>query len=512
VADVAGIDAMEEYLLGYHRLESGPIPEWHLAGVRFKRYGRNSIIRDGLLASTGDLQAAALLIANLRGFCGVVAFRWMSAPPAPREADLSGADVVPMPVRVQPSGGALYPNEAYIVIRGPIASTALHYDPLNDDLDIVRVNIPNQAVARALGCSVPDIPPATLVLTVRFEKNGFKYQEFSYRLSSLDTGVTIGSALEVLESDQSLRVRYIFDDKAVNRLLNLDWEYESAYATMNWSPRIDVPRLASALQSSSPVTRVPRDHQRRISLSRWPLLLRLHERSSLNRKEAATARLPVPALVLQTTIPIERQLDINLVAPHESQCTESCNPRVRESDFPTRLETMPMSLLACLLQRCCEGYATDVSRDAIAAEHLLVYLIVRRVEGFEPGAYCYEPSSRRLWQVAGPDCLADARNAARLPAERAGIDAASVMLVPVGDIRTGARQLGSRWYRVLNMHAGVVVQRAYSVVQHELLCRASLGFSVDRMDSLFRLPSGLTSLAQVLIGGGERRPHVLLRF
>jgi len=72
-----------------------------------------------------------------------------------------------------------------------------------------------------------------------------------------------------------------------------------------------------------------------------------------------------------------------------------------ESDFPTRLETMPMSLLACLLQRCCEGYATDVSRDAIAAEHLLVYLIVRRVEGFEPGAYCYEPSSRRLWQVAG---------------------------------------------------------------------------------------------------------------
>jgi len=154
-------------------------PEWHLAGVRFKRYGRNSIIRDGLLASTGDLQAAALLIANLRGFCGVSCVSMDECPSCTTRS------------RPQRSRRGSDAGSAFSHLAVPSIQRSIHRDtrtnrlnclalrPADDDLDIVRVNIPNQAVARALGCSVPDIPPATLVLTVRFEKNGFKYQEFS---------------------------------------------------------------------------------------------------------------------------------------------------------------------------------------------------------------------------------------------------------------------------------------------------------------------------------------------
>ncbi|GAA3329367.1 hypothetical protein GCM10020331_077140 [Ectobacillus funiculus] len=64
-----------------------------------------------------------------------------------------------------------------------------------------------------------------------WEKNFYKYNNFSYRLQGLDAGVIIGQALEVADRmGFSSRVCYQFLDRSINHLLGLSEQDESVYA------------------------------------------------------------------------------------------------------------------------------------------------------------------------------------------------------------------------------------------------------------------------------------------
>ena len=77
---------------------------------------------------------------------------------------------------------------------------------------------------------------------------------------------------------------------------------------------------------------------------------------------------------------------------------------------------------------------------------------------------------------------------------------AAVVLVTAA-YRDGHSKHGDRWYRILNMEGGRVVQSAYKAAASlQLSCRAYLGYRVDEVDRALRLVGEETTLVQCLVG------------
>ena len=132
-----------------------------------------------------------------------------------------------------PSGGALYPNELYIYLKiDDYPGGIYHYDAAHHRLILLREGNFDSYLADALGnrCNIHDCFGAAFISTM-FWKNFFKYNNFSYRLQGLDSGVLIGQLLECAKQfGYTSGVYFQFLDRALNRLLGLSEGEESVYA------------------------------------------------------------------------------------------------------------------------------------------------------------------------------------------------------------------------------------------------------------------------------------------
>jgi len=128
-----------------------------------------------------------------------------------------------------------------------------------------------------------------------------------------------------------------------------------------------------------------------------------------------------------------------------------------------------------------------------------LYCVAGRVAGLEPGCHWRDPGTGELVPVA-------AQAAPRQlfppggPGELAGFEAACAVLI-VGDYESGYREHGDRWYRMLNLRAGILGQRVGLAA-----ARAGLGaglrcdFVTPRTDRLLGAAAGRTALLCALIG------------
>ena len=109
-----------------------------------------------------------------------------------------------------------------------------------------------------------------------------------------------------------------------------------------------------------------------------------------------------------------------------------------------------------MLDRATRGIPIDcVDRDA-QLNHL--YLIVNRVEGFEPGAYFYRQEERALELLKAGDFSA---KASYLTLEQdLGGDASATIFFMV-DLKPAFASLGNRGYRVAQLEAGIVGGKIY---------------------------------------------------
>lgn len=458
--------------------ESRPIPktvDWDNAPSLFKLY------RD---CPKVPLDAPLPMGRFLRDVYGLTRQRWTAPAQVSRNGRRRAAarakPSASTTLRPVPAGGARYPCELYLLAGPdqPVPAGVFHYDPAHHSLDLLRDTSPEAGLS--------------LLVTVAFWKNVFKYGEFSYRLHSLDAGVVLGQILAVAARYAlDPTVRFQFADAGLDRLLGLDPAHESVYAMITLAP---APTTGEPLPAGTDgLTGQPiLPHPDSIGL--YPLPAKLHEvamhqgggpwpkgeRPSpvLADAPGSISSVPLPAASLDLLEGLDRR---------------------RSSKGHFRPGTVSGHQLAALLSASMRGYPSDLGHDEPVIRHTMLCCAVHNVEGIEPGVYYYDPTRHTLEQLRAGDIRGELQ--ASITSLMFNMFQINLCFFPVANYEPRLAAYGDRWYRVQNMEAGIIVQRLYlAAAALGLGCHTQLGFHVDAVNELLGLgESPLTSLIQVLI-------------
>lgn len=489
-------------------------PDWEHAPLTFKRY--NTCARVPLSAETltalarNQDQRSALgsLGLLLHEIYGVTRIQYQEEidRDLSDEKNLAATNLAPSSYpfssgRSVASGGARFPGELYVLV-GPgqnLASGLYHYDPAHHILNLLRAG---NFVPVLLGvlAQPPETQPAyTLLFSILFWKDAFKYQEFSYRLQSLDLGCLLAQAQIVTEHAAwrpALHFRFL--DRKLNQLLGLSQLEESVYAVITLDADHSVSRGEQELPPE-PATLLAHELPARLghyeTLHCWPLLEAVH-RASCRETQAdrdIIQKLPSLSLPASASEPV-------IELPEVTYTYRRLHASRRFSAQPLRFRSQPLTLrqLALLLQTAQRGYNGDLGGEMPGLAHTLLYCVINQVEDVPPGIYAYRGEQHRL-QLIRPG---DFQQVFQLTQTGADVNMRnlSLCMIPVGNYARGFPVYGDRWYRMQNMQAGMMVQRLYlAAAMSELGCRASLSYHDKQMDMLLSLPEDYTALIQVLI-------------
>jgi hypothetical protein len=388
--------------------------------------------------------------------CAAVRFRFLASTLLARGAGpVAVPDFRDLP-RGVPSGGAYHPGELYLRWPGSadLPAGVYHHDPLH------------HALTEVARCELP--APASYLLACRVWKNSQKYGDFGYRLGCIDLGALAG---HLLATAPGSAISFFFDQEEADRSAALAPEVETVYALVGPPGRQPAPRCGDAAGGGGP---------------------------SLDRTLAARVAAQTRALHAAAGAP-----PCGVSAPVAPPApADRMDPGIllsRRSAAAFRPGGLPAERLMDVLARTATGVPSDVPAAVAESGRLSLYCVAVGVAGLAPGAYRYDERRHRLSRCGPGDA------AARLPAAVFGLvhpsllGAASVFVV--GRYESGVRVTGARWYRVLNMLAGVVVHRLYlSAGVAGLGARACLGYYVGAVDAMLGLSGGDTALVHVAIG------------
>ncbi|WP_088072816.1 SagB family peptide dehydrogenase [Gottfriedia luciferensis] len=421
--------------------------------------------------------------------------------------------------RFVPSGGALYPSELYVYLKSDQFSSGIyHYDVARHCLVLLREGNFDSYVSRALGnqCDVTKCF-GTIFVSIMFWKNFFKYNNFSYRLQGLDSGVLIGQILEMAKRfGFKAGVYYQFLDQALNHLLGLRERDESIYGVVPMS--IDKSSLFANEHNKSEVytttdliQELPVISHRYLVTSKkvleYPMLRKMTKVSmneSTNTFRKVDKKVDKERFEKQRiTLPDVSRLSYDLALVSK----ERFSP---EMDFS--FQPVNKIQLAKLLYEATASfsYLNDLDEnDPKNKNRPKLYFCLNNVEGIADGAYCYDEKTHSLIPINLGNYRLQLQN---------GMNAANINLfqVPiclhvVGNKEHLKSTHSYRGYRIQQMESGMMVQHlliaatALGLGGHPLL-----GFDVKLCDEIYKLDEiGKTSLIQIPIGPYRRRPWLL---
>jgi SagB-type dehydrogenase family enzyme len=454
--------------------------QWNTAPARYKHYDHAPKIQLS--------DAAPSLRTFLRETAGLSRQRFYASTSSDHETNLeSWSAPSPEPLdlmRVVPSGGALYPYEIYLIVHedDDLENGSYHHDSLGDNLERLEGSDVGARLAGALGSM--HVARHTLIVTCCFARNSFKYGDFGYRVQSVDLGVVVGQACAAASRQGwTVRVRYQFDDAGLDDLLGLDGATEATYAVLELGEH----------RAVTPTRRRVTAHIAATGLERWPHLRALH----------AAARSPTQPFQMPALPRSESALEIPL-------------PRVAAADAPLeavwqrRSATHAFSMRDLNLLEASAVFqsASAYPNDTLLQSHCTLYALVNHVQGLERGVYRYDADSHTLERIGAGDQRAALSRTLGGPTQNAF--AVSLGLFVVGNVRDGLERGGDRWYRILNMDAGVIVARLYRASSAlGLACHANLNYQVRTANEVLGLRAPWTTLVQVLIGGTAANGRVL---
>ncbi|MBV9312705.1 MAG: SagB family peptide dehydrogenase [Pseudonocardia sp.] len=355
--------------------------------------------------------------------------------------------------RPAPSGGALYPIEAYLAIGpGPERPAGLyHYDAAHHCLDLLRAGEHRAALCDLLAVPPAAMPELVLVLAAAFWRNGFKYGEFAYRLHCQETGCLTAQALALADAlNLTVTAHVNFADHELYALLGLDPTREGPLAILTLtgaggSPVADSPSRADligtpASQPSNPAADVTES---------LPCLLALHSAATEYPADGSAPGIP----------PLPAGPVVRLPPAHPVRLADGIPAR---ASAPAGYQPTPVDpeTLHTVLAHAIASYPGDLSGAADAPVSLASYVLVCRVTGVAPGAYCYQANTGALIRVADVDAVAAIARGPLQPATRAALHEAAAVLIPVGDPFAGVPSFGDRWYRIQHIETGLVLHRA----------------------------------------------------
>ncbi len=416
--------------------------------------------------------------------------------------------------RFAPSGGGLYPNELYMYLKvDGLPDGVYHYNAAHHSLVLLREGDFDSYLSRALGnrCDITSCF-GTAFVSSRFWKNFFKYNNFSYRLQGLDAGVMMGQLLETAKRyGFASGVYFQFVDSAINHLLGLTEQEESVYSIIplsveptNWSTswrEAEEYVTAEELKRELPLIDTEL-YERSQCVKDYPMLKavnnaamqdstisfrKIHIEKSINYEEKAVA------------LPQVYRLSYDLADASRNRFSP-------DMDFV--LGKVSLEQLATLLQEAASAfsYRNDLDKTYIKHEpRVSIYGCLYNVDGIPNGAYYYDQTEHSLKEILQGDHRLHLQ--AGLSLDNVNLLQVPLCLHVAGDKGFYRKELGTRGYRILQMEAGMLVQRlllaasAIGFGGHPLL-----GFDVKRSDEIYNMKlEDNTSLIQVPIGPFRQR-------
>lgn len=443
----------------------------------------------------------------MRGLLGLVRVCWTY--PGPAAGEPGGAGMGLRLHHAVPSGGALYPIEAYLAGGSHGFPAGLHhYDRAHHVLQRVRGGDHRAALTGALAEPPGRLPDLVIVLTAVFWRTGVKYGDFAYRLQCQETGALAAQALVLAgELGLSARLHLDFDGRAIERLLDLPEGAEGVLGVLGLTAR---PRPESRGTRTGPsageLIRAPAARVRRPPPSvagSLPYLWALHTAGTAPRRLGRDRVRPgVPGR------PPVVESAVRLPPPPVVRLRDGI---ARRRSAPAGFEPSPIAPdeLAGILAAATLGHPGDPLDAADGPAACAVHVWVLRVRGVAPGVYRYDRAGGRLCPVA--PARSPAAVAASSPAQtRLSLGEAAAVVIPAGDPLAGLSRFGDLWFRVQQVEAGLVVHRA-------TLAAAALGLAVRihsdvctaETDAALGLTgSGRRGLSALLVGRPPRRTPV----
>ncbi|WP_274563340.1 SagB family peptide dehydrogenase [Streptomyces spiramyceticus] len=333
--------------------------------------------------------------------------------------------------RPVPSGGALYPIEAYLA-----DDTALHhYDTVHHALETLRDGDHRKLLMPAADAE------AVLVLTTVFWRSGFKYRDFAYRLQCQEVGALCAQALLLAQTlDMSASVHPDFDGEHTDTLLGLDHEAESTLAVLTFHTGTrttpgappDLDRSAARpAQAPTPVTQL------------LPHLAALHAAARRPRP------LPTTQPPLQEKPPASAGRVLRLPRGNPLDLSQGI---ARRASPPHGYQAHPITVqdLAHILAAALpDGPATTG-----------MYILARNITGLTPGFYHYDPDQHLLSGTGTGTGQYDLDTGPLTAPTVHALRHAASALIPIGDPLLQARTYGDTGYRLQQAETGMRIHRA----------------------------------------------------
>ncbi|MEW6869332.1 SagB family peptide dehydrogenase [Trueperella pyogenes] len=375
------------------------------------------------------------------------------------------------------SGGSLYSLEVYLVCAGEQGLVPGIYNWNSNRNELQRLVVGN--VTDRVRQTLPDpVEDATsfLIITVKIWKNSFKYSTFAPHVTATDIGTACSSwALWARSRGLDFKPQLWFDEPALNELLSLDSDLESAVAVVPLNFGVD--RISAGWTSN--VQR--KESERSVNLLRW-------DRNELvvrEMREAGQGSMPAAHDNPSRKSGHQVMETIELPAPTPLDMTLVDTLRTRRSTFgmlsnsvgPMTQQDLHAMLLAGL--RANEGvdFAGLAPHETIGA-----WVLVNYVEGLKPGAYRYQGGKLEL-MLEGT--LYDFQQRTYyLKNYDFGSTAAIITLTGWPDHLMN--QMGPRGLRIQDALLGAACQYIYlAAASLKLGCGAALGFAYDAYAELF---------------------------
>ncbi|GAB3442015.1 hypothetical protein GCM10027570_08850 [Streptomonospora sediminis] len=413
-------------------------------------------------------------------------------------AHTSGGPPALMLHRPAPSGGGLYPIEAYAAQVGALS----HYAPAHHVLEVLNGGDHRPAVTAALADPPREPADVHLLLSAVFWRQGFKYGDFAYRLQCQEIGALITQARAVAERDGIVvRAHLRFDDGAVARLLGLDPEAEGVLAVLSLTggrigectdtdagadtdtdgtadTAADTGTKSSTSTNTNTNTNtatgggtatdtgtrsaVEPAAQPRPAAPPVPVTGRLPHLAALHARAAAAARAPactVPACAVGRTAEPQRvPVPLPAVAPPVQAAGIGAR---RSTPRGYRPDPVAAAEVARILAAAWAAGADDIPGARDRPCTLELYLVALRTTGLAAGGYRYRGGWHAVEPVGAAGDIGPAIARGPLTANaRAALRGAAAVLIPVGDQLAGSTEFGARWYRIQQAETGMALHRA----------------------------------------------------
>lgn len=412
-------------------------------------------------------------------------------------------------LRAAPSAGGLYPAEMYVVSRGTalLPPGVYNYQCRTHSLIAYWESDVWQKLQEAcLWHPTLQKTQLAIIITAVFYRSAWRYEDRAYRRICLDTGHLLGN-IELAGAMTQYRPHLIggFVDQAVNELLYIDSQQESAIAVLPLADLVDIKQNIPTGQTASPsATETNYPH-----IPDGKLLKYFHDCTQI--PPGTTGKLTSPEVKQEKSLedkynfPFCEKISTVSQSIHWGEKLEGLEVTIfkRRSTRAYSGDDLTFDELKALLDFSYQpqhyvDQGFDHSTDYFDLNLIETFIAVSGVEGLEAGCYYYAPKAQELRQIRFKNfrkelhflCLG----------QELGRDAAAVVF-HTADLKSAVGQYGDRVYRYLHMDAGHLGQRLnLAAIRLGLGVSGIGGFFDEQVNEVLGIPADEVVLYMTTLG------------